>query len=102
MRPRAAWPREYGSKEAEMNTLDQELIHTILQEIDTNLNRGVLPVHNDHLKHLSEEGKVLEYLLYMKSEGLISGDLITRGTNSTPFRITNIRLTYMGIRALRS
>jgi hypothetical protein len=99
---RAAWPREYGSKEAEMNTLDQELIHTILQEIDNHLNRGVLPVHNDHLKHLSDEGKVLEYLLYMKGEGLISGDLITKGTNSAPFRITNIRLTYMGIRALRS
>lgn len=83
-----------------MNTLDQELVHMILQEIDNHLNRGVLPVHNDHLKHLSDE--VLEYLLYMKSEGLISGDLITKGTNSAPFRITNIRLTYMGIRALRS
>lgn len=66
------------------------------------MTRGILPVHNGHLEHLSEEGKILEYLLFMKSEGLISGDLITRGANSLPYRITNIRLTYVGIRALRS
>jgi hypothetical protein len=59
-------------------------------------------VHNGHLEHLCEEGKILEYLLSMKSGGLISGDLVTRGANSLPYRITNIRLTYAGIRALRS
>lgn len=85
-----------------MNTPDQNLVHTILKEIDSHLTRGVLPVHNGHLEHLSEEGKVLEYLLLMKSERLISGDLVTRGANSRPFRITNIRLTYAGIRALRA
>jgi hypothetical protein len=85
-----------------MNTLDQKLVHTILKEIDTHLTRGVLPVHNGHLEHLCEEGKILEYLLSMKSGGLISGDLVTRGANSLPYRITNIRLTYAGIRALRS
>lgn len=86
----------------EMDTLDQKLVHIILKEIDTHLTQGVLPVHNGHLEHLSEEGKILEYLLFMKSEGLISGDLITKGANSLPYRITNIRLTYVGIRALRS
>jgi hypothetical protein len=89
-------------QETQMNTLDQKLVHTILQEIDTHLNQGILPVHNGHLEHLCEEGNILEYLLHMKSEGLISGDLVTRGTNSMPFRMTNIRLTYVGIRALRS
>ena len=85
-----------------MTTLDQKLIHTILQEIDSSLSQGVLPVHNGHLKHLLEEGDVLDYLLSMKSDGLISGDLVTRGINGTPYRMTNIRLTYVGIKALRS
>jgi hypothetical protein len=85
-----------------MNTLDQKLIHTILHEIDSNLSQGVLPVHNGHLKHLLEDGDVMDYLLSMKSDGLISGDLVTRGVNGTPYRLTNIRLTYVGIKALRS
>lgn len=85
-----------------MSTLDQKLIHTILQEIDSSLSQGVLPVHNGHLKHLLEEGDVLDYLLSMKSDGLISGDLVTKGVNGTPYRMTNIRLTYVGIKALRS
>jgi hypothetical protein len=85
-----------------MTALDQNVVHLILKDIDAQLSQGVLPVHNGHLKHLFEEGEVLEYLLFMKNAGLISGDLITRGVNSTPFRITNIRLTYAGIKALRS
>lgn len=55
----------------------------------------------DHLKHVSPEGNMLEYLMTMKTEGLISGDLITIGVNTTPHRMTNIRLTYVGIRSLR-
>ncbi|MEK6323958.1 MAG: hypothetical protein AABN33_20120 [Acidobacteriota bacterium] len=85
-----------------MSTLDQKLLQTILVKIDSNLSQGIFPVHNGHLKDLSEEADVLEYLLFMKKEGLISGDLVTKGTNSTPFRMTNIRLTYLGIRVLRS
>ena len=85
-----------------MSTLDQKLLQTILVKIDSNLSQGILPVHNDHLKDLSGETDVLEYLLLMKKQGLISGDLVTKGTNSTPFRMTNIRLTYLGIRVLRS
>lgn len=85
-----------------MNTLDQKLIHTILQEIDASLSQGILPVHNGHLKHLLEESELLNYLLSMKSDGLISGDLVTRGINGTPYRMTNIRLTYVGIKALRT
>lgn len=85
-----------------MSTLDQKLLQTILAEIDSRLSHGVLPVHNGHLKDLSDETDVLEYLLLMKKQGLISGDLVTKGVNSTPYRMTNIRLTYLGIRVLRS
>jgi hypothetical protein len=85
-----------------MNTPDQKLLQNILSEIDSHLSRGVLPVHNGHLKDLSDESDVLDYLLLMKKQGLISGDLVTKGANSTPYRMTNIRLTYLGIRVLRS
>ena len=85
-----------------MTKLDQELTHAILQEIDARLSHGILPVHNGHLNQLSEEGKVIEYLVLMKRAGLISGDLVTKAIDGTPFRMTNIRLTYVGIRALRS
>lgn len=71
-------------------------------KIDSNLSQGILPVHNDHLQDLSGDADVLEYLLFMKKQGLISGDLVTKGVNSRPFRMTNIRLTYLGIRVLRS
>lgn len=79
---------------------DQELTHAILREIDMLLKKGVLPVSVDHLKHLYAQGDMLERLMAMKNQGLISGDLITIGTGSTPHRMTNIRLTYVGIRAL--
>lgn len=85
-----------------MSTLDQKLLQTILVKIDSNLSQGILPVHNDHLQDLSGDADVLEYLLFMKKQGLISGDLVTKGVNSRPFRMTNIRLTYLGIRVLRS
>ncbi len=85
-----------------MSTLDQKLLQSILSEIDSHLSHGVLPVHNGHLKDLSDETDVLEYLLLMKKQGLISGDLVTKGANSTPYRMTNIRLTYLGIKVLRS
>jgi hypothetical protein len=79
---------------------DQELTYPILQEIDALLKKGVLPVSADHLKHLANEGGILERLITMKNEGLISGDLVTIGTGSLPHRMTNIRLTYLGIRVL--
>lgn len=81
--------------------ISEDLIHTILKEIDGLLKNGVLPVSTDHLKHLCQEGNILEYLIAMKKEGLISGDMITLSAGGTPHRMTNIRLTYIGIRALR-
>ena len=85
-----------------MITLDQQVLQTILREIDSRLSQGFLPVHNGSLQDVSQKEETLEYLLLMKKEGLISGDLITKGANSTPYRMTNIRLTYLGIRVLRS
>ncbi|HZM87923.1 MAG TPA: hypothetical protein VFF31_15480 [Blastocatellia bacterium] len=85
-----------------MDTLDQKLLQTILAEIDSHLSQGILPVHNGHLKDLSKEKDVLDCLLLMKKQGLISGDLVTKGTDSTPYRMTNIRLTYLGIKVLRT
>jgi hypothetical protein len=84
----------------EMSGIDHQLIHAILQEIDTCLHQGVLPLHDDYLKHLSERGKILEYLLFMKSERLIGGALVTKGINNTPHRMTNISLTHLGRKAL--
>ena len=83
-----------------VNTVDQKLIYAILQEIDTCLNQGVLPLHDDYLKHLSEAGDILEYLLLMKNERLIGGTLVTKGFNNTPHRMTNINLTHLGRKAL--
>jgi hypothetical protein len=85
----------------DVKALNHDLIPVILQEIDTQLSRGVLPVHSGHLEHLLEEGGVIDYLLLMKRSGLIGGDLVTRGANNAPYRVTNIRLTYVGIKALR-
>ncbi len=78
------------------------MIRTVLLEINTCLSQGILPVSNDHLKHLFEDGSILEYLLFMKDEGLISGNLISKGVEKTPHRITNIRLTYLGIKTLQT
>lgn len=85
-----------------MNKLDQQMVQSVLQEIESHLSQGVLPVHNGHLEALSSGEEALEYLLFLKKEGLISGDLVTKGTTGTPYRMTNIRLTYLGIRVLRS
>jgi len=85
-----------------MAPLDQKLLQSILSLIDSQLSQGILPVHNGHLNDLSDETDVLEYLLLMKAQGLISGDLVTKGANHSPYRMTNIRLTYLGIRVLRS
>ena len=84
-----------------MNALDQRITHSILEEINGLLERGILPIHNNHLIHLVEDGNILECLIFLKDQGLISGDMIRIGVDARPHRMTNIRLTYMGLRALR-
>lgn len=82
--------------------MDQEFTKKTLMEIDSLLKQGVIPISNSHLKHLSSEGGILSYLIELKAEGLISGDLITIGADRVkPHRMTNIRLTYIGIKKLR-
>lgn len=82
--------------------MKQELITNTLQEIDALLKRGVIPVNNGHLGHLSEDLDILSQLLLMKSEGLICGDVVTIGSGvARPHRMTNIRLTCLGIRTLQ-
>jgi len=83
-----------------MNTLDRSLIQTLLAEIEAQLDQGVLPLHSGCLEHLSDADTVLDYLLLMKSERMISGNLITKRDTGAPHRLTNIRLTYVGIKAL--
>ena len=84
--------------------LDQDMIHAVLQEIDSQLKQGILPVNDHHLAHLCEgrEENVLDYLLHMKNEGLISGNIVRKGTEPTPHTMVNIRLTYLGMRTLNS
>jgi len=86
----------------ETRSFDQELIHGILSEINDCMDRGVLPLQDDDLRHLSENGEILEYLMFMKRERLIGGAVVTRGINNTPHRMTNISLTHLGRRALQA
>jgi hypothetical protein len=85
-----------------MDIGDQKLLRTILQEIDSRLNEGGHSLRNDDLSHLADEGEVLEYLLYLRAKGLISGALVSRGADHTPHRVVNIRLTYIGMKALKA
>jgi hypothetical protein len=81
--------------------MNQELSLRTLREIDYLLKQGTLPVHNGHLDHLSAEPDMLHYLISLKNEGLISGDIVTIGSDLVkPHRMTNIRLTYKGIKLL--
>lgn len=81
--------------------MDQEIRLRTLREIDSLLKQGTLPVHNGHLNHLNAEEDILHHLISLKSEGLISGDIVTIGSDRVkPHRMTNIRLTYKGIRML--
>jgi hypothetical protein len=82
--------------------MENTLIIDTLLEIDVLLKKGVLPVNNAHLDHLSMEGNILGDLLSMKREGLICGAVIAIGEIARPYRMTNIRLTYLGIRMLQS
>ena len=84
-----------------MNTLfNQNLIHAVLMEIDKQIKQGALPVDDQHLTHLLEEGEVLPCLLFLKNRGLISANVVKKGVEGTLYKMVNIRLTYMGMRSL--
>lgn len=83
--------------------MERALIIDTLLEIESLLRKGVLPVNNCHLNHLSKEGNILGDLLSMKHEGLICGAVVAIGAEiARPYRMTNIRLTCHGIRMLQS
>ena len=85
-----------------LNPFDQDLIHTVLLEINSQLQQGAQPVDDRQLAHLceGEEGKVLEYLLYLKNRGLISANVVKKGAEGALYKMVNIRLTYLGMRSL--
>jgi hypothetical protein len=81
--------------------INQELVHALLREIDAQSRAGVVPVTSDILEPLCGGAAVLEHLVAMKSGKVISGDLIKELIRGTPRRMTNIRLTYAGLKMLR-
>ena len=81
--------------------INQELVYALLREIDSQSKAGVMPVTSDILEPLSRDADVLEHLVAMKKGNVISGDLIKELISGTPRRMTNIRLTYAGLRMLR-
>jgi len=81
--------------------IDQELVHALLREIDSQSKAGVVPVTSDTLEASGRGAAVLEHLVAMRIGKIISGDLIKERISGTPRRITNIRLTYAGLRVLR-
>ena len=81
--------------------IDRELVYALLREIDSQSKAGVVPVTSDMLEPLGRGANVLEHLVAMREGKVISGDLIKELISGTPRRMTNIRLTYAGLRVLR-
>ncbi|HYL99405.1 MAG TPA: hypothetical protein VEZ90_10660 [Blastocatellia bacterium] len=85
-----------------MTDLEEKQVQSVLAEITRLSKEGVVPVTNEHLSRLAVLEDALNLLLLMRGEGLISGDLITSGQGGkTPHKLTNIRLTYMGLQKMR-
>jgi hypothetical protein len=86
-----------------MSQVDDKLVDSALLEISRLLKQGVVPVDNEQLQRLTNDVDVLDLLLFMRLGGLISGDLIKVGQGAgLPHKLTNIRLTYVGLRKLQS
>jgi len=81
--------------------INQELVYALLREIDSQSKAGVVPVTSDLLEPLRRGADVLEHLVAMRKGKVISGDLIKELISGTPRRMTNIRLTYAGLKMLR-
>lgn len=82
--------------------LDQKLKRQILQEIGRLTKELSLPINSEHLEHLSEEADMLAVLISMKDEGLVGGEVVRIGHERLAHRMTNIRLTYNGLKILHS
>src|SRR5215471_3286264 len=81
---------------------DEQLKREILKEIGRLSKELSLPIHSEHLGHLSDEVDMLQVLLLMKEEGLIGGEIVRIGHDRVAHRMTNIRLTYSGLKILQS
>jgi hypothetical protein len=82
--------------------LDQKLRRQILQEIGRLTKELSLPINSEKLEPLSDEVDMLAVLLSMKEEGLIGGEVVRIGRERAAHRMTNIRLTYNGLKILHS
>ncbi|HEY6330830.1 MAG TPA: hypothetical protein VI756_15975 [Blastocatellia bacterium] len=79
-----------------------ELVHALLNEIDSKSKEGIAPITSDMLEQSGHGAEVLEYLIAMKTGRIISGDIIRERLSGIPRKMTSIRLTYAGLRALRT
>ena len=82
--------------------LDEKLKRQILQEIGRLSKEFSLPIDSEHLGPLNVEADMLAVLILMKDEGLIGGEVVRIGRDCVAHRMTNIRLTYQGIKILQS
>jgi len=80
--------------------VDEELKREILKEIGKLSKELSLPIHSEHLAHLSDD--MLQILISLKDEGLIGGEVVRIGHGRAAHRMTNIRLTYNGLKILHS
>jgi len=82
--------------------LDEQLKREVLKEIGRLSRELSLPIHSEHLDHLSDEVEMLTFLISMKEEGLIGGEVVRIGRERAVHRMTNIRLTYDGLKILHA
>jgi hypothetical protein len=81
---------------------EEKLKRQILQEIGKLSKEFALPINSEQLGHLNEEADMLAILLGMKDEGLIGGEVVRIGRDCVAHRMTNIRLTYNGLKIVHS
>jgi len=80
---------------------EEQLKREVLKEIGKLSKELALPIHSEHLAHLAE-GDMLPILISMKDEGFIGGEVVRIGYDRAVHRMTNIRLTYKGLKELNS
>jgi len=81
--------------------IDEDLVHTLLKEIDRMSRSGIVPITSNMLDQVGHGADVLSHLIAMKGGRIISGDVVAERATGTPRKITSIRLTYTGMRMLK-
>jgi hypothetical protein len=86
-----------------MSEVDEKLVDSALKEINRLVKEGVIPVDNGHLRRLMDQAELMDLLVLMRHGALISGTLVTAGARGrAPQKMLNIRLTYTGLRRLKT